>query len=1002
MNKSLKLLLKKNKGSKNKKKFKKPMLIVGGISAIIFIIGIAFSVIISFWLQSEILLIKNNVIPAEELFAKMPRGGAKIYDRNGILLYQFVDEFEGLRSPVKLEKISPFLTQATIATEDKTFFINNGLNIQGLLRATYENFIPFSNVGFFEGSGGSSITQQLAKNLYIPREERYLRTIERKLKETVIAVELTSKYTKRQILEWYLNSISYGGIYVGIEAASEGYFKKNASELSLAEAAFLAGIPQSPVKYNPYSNFNNAKARQKNVLELMLANKSITTNELETALMEKINLRPYQFEIKAPHFVLGKVAEEVSRRYGNRAIFSDGLKITTTIDYNLQQIGEEVLEEWITQFEEQSLGHNGALIALDAKSSEILVYIGSRDYFRNDIEGRNDNIISKNSPGSTLKPFTYLQAFRKGWTSGTGIVDAPAKVYDPATGEYFEPKNPGDKYLGVATTAKALGNSLNVPALKAILYAGVKDTVKFLKQIGFTTLDSKNGYGPALTLGGVDITLEDITYAYSVLANQGIMVGQSTLYERGTEERILDPISILSISNDSGEIILDNIPKQRRVIESNYTYLITSILSNGENTCEIFGCNSLILPSRPSAQKTGTSEPFEEKEKDGCKNKCIGETWTIGYTPQIIAGNWFGNSNNEPMQNIFSTTVSHKIWKDFMIRSHEFLDLKIERFNRPTGLQEKELCWPSGKIPSKKCPDDRRFIGIFPADNLPRNIDEKKALEDTWWQEIDIDSRTNLLPTFNTPPLAVVKQLRLVLPIQQIEEWDGYRNWAAKNKLTNLAAPIKDSYWGEALAKITSPNFNEISSGTIPIQGRATSLDFQEYELLWATKNNPSTWFRINRSNMKVSNGLLGVWNTTNLPNGDYIIKLLVNDKKLNFVEFITPISINSLQTQVSIDMPRLDFNIANEGIIVKNEMQVTAIKSTELSYQIFLGEGVAPVDWKNLSAEIIERNNLIEIKWNTKQVADGIYRIKIESIHPQLGSISSSAIIHVDNYPWQ
>ena len=279
---------------------------------------------------------------------------------------------------------------------------------------------------------------------------------------------------------------------------------------------------------------------------------------------------------------------------------------------------------------------------------------------------------------------------------------------------------------------------------------------------------------------------------------------------------------------------------------------------------------------------------------------------------------------------------------------------------------------------------------------------KKKALEDTWWQEIDIDSRTNLLPTLNTPPLAVVKQLRLVLPIQQIEEWDGYRNWAAKNKLTNLAAPIKDSCWGEALAKITSPNFNEISSGTIPIQGRATSLDFQEYELLWATKNNPSTWFRINRSNMKVINGLLGVWNTSNLPNGDYIIKLLVNDKKLNFVEFITPISINSLQTQVSIDMPRLDFNIANEGIIVKNEMQVTAIKSTELSYQIFLGEGVAPVDWKNLSAEIIERNNLIEIKWNTKQVADGIYRIKIESIHPQLGSISSSAIIHVDNYPWQ
>ena len=221
--------------------------------------------------------------------------------------------------------------------------------------------------------------------------------------------------------------------------------------------------------------------RQNEVLQLMLANQRITISELESAVAQSIKLQPYQFEIKAPHFVLGRIADEISARYGDRAIFSDGLNIVTTIDFNLQKIGQEVLEEWIVKFEEDSLGHNGALIALDVKTSEILVYIGSRDYFSDEIEGRNDNITSKNSPGSTLKPFTYLQAFRKGLTSGTGIVDAPAKVYDPASGEYFEPKNPGGKYLGVATTAKALGNSLNVPALKAILYAGVNDTVKFLK-----------------------------------------------------------------------------------------------------------------------------------------------------------------------------------------------------------------------------------------------------------------------------------------------------------------------------------------------------------------------------------------------------------------------------------------------------------------------------------------------------------------------------------------
>tara|TARA_B100001142_G_scaffold330394_1_gene399180 strand:- start:17809 stop:20808 length:3000 start_codon:yes stop_codon:yes gene_type:complete len=995
----LRSLIKKRKESTKKNR----IFLIGSIAfvTITLLIIISITVIFGIWLQDKINSIKNNVVPAEELFAKMPRGGAKIYDRNGLLLYQFVDEYEGLRRPVELENISQFLIQATIATEDKTFFTNNGLNTAGLMRAAYENFIPFGNLGFFAGSGGSSITQQLAKNLYIPRDERYLRTIDRKLKETIIALELTGKYEKEQILEWYLNSISYGGIYVGIQAASEGYFGKSAYDLTLAESAFLAGIPQSPVKYNPYKNFDQAKMRQIEVLQLMLANQRITISELESAVAQSINLQPYQFEIKAPHFVLGRIADEISTRYGDRAIFSDGLNIVTTIDFNLQKIGQEVLEEWIAKFEEDSLGHNGALIALDVKTSEILVYIGSRDYFSDEIEGRNDNITSKNSPGSTLKPFTYLQAFRKGWTSGTGIVDAPAKVYDPASGEYFEPKNPGGKYLGVATTAKALGNSLNVPALKAILYAGVNDTVKFLKQIGFTTLDSKSGYGPALTLGGVDITLEDITYAYSVLANQGTMVGQKTIFDRDAQERALDPISILSITKDNGDIVLDNTSTKRRVIESNFTFLITSILSNGENTCEIFGCDTLVLGSRPSAQKTGTSEPFEEEEKDACKDRCIGETWTIGYTPQIVSGNWYGNSNNEPMQNIFSTTVSHKIWRDFMIKSHDYLDLAVARFNRPTGLQEKELCWPSGKIPSDECPEDRRFVGIFPADNLPRNEAEEDNLKDTWWQEIEIDKRTGLLPTFDTPLTMRTKELRLTLPLKEIDEWDGYRNWAAKNRLTNLAAPVKDGYWSEALSKITSPSYNQTISGSIAIEGRATSPDFLGYELLWQPVNQPQTWFMMKQSDQKVLNGLLGIWNSSSLPQGEYRIKLLVNDKNFNFIEYEIEVSLENNNFE-EIKFPQIGFNIPPEGIIAKDDLEIQAFNNSDFSYNILLGSGVAPTEWLNLSANIVERGNVIEIKWNTKQVKDGIYRIKIESNHPTLGGFNGSSLIHVDNYPWQ
>ena len=259
MQNKIRSLIKKRKADNHKNK----IFLIGSASLITLtlLIMISIFVISGIWLQNKIASIKDNVVPAEELFAKMPRGGAKIYDRNGALLYQFVDEYEGLRRPVELENISQFLIQATIATEDKTFFTNNGLNTAGLMRAAYENFVPFGNLGFFAGSGGSSITQQLAKNLYIPREERYLRTIDRKLKETIIALELTEKYEKEQILEWYLNSISYGGIYVGIQAASEGYFGKSAYDYFNESLATSDLSTETSCNCHMYYNYTIGKYR---------------------------------------------------------------------------------------------------------------------------------------------------------------------------------------------------------------------------------------------------------------------------------------------------------------------------------------------------------------------------------------------------------------------------------------------------------------------------------------------------------------------------------------------------------------------------------------------------------------------------------------------------------------------------------------------------------------------------------------------------------------------
>ena len=283
------------------------LLVLGPLSVLLVMAGLIGAIAGAFYGINRYNEFIATVVPPEELLSQLPRGGARIWDRNGILLYEFIDELGGLRRPVSLSKISPSLIDATVATEDSDFWENNGLNTRGLARAAWENFSPFGGA-LFEGSGGSSITQQLAKNVYIPREERANRSIERKLKEAAIALELTNEYSKEQILEWYLNSISYGSIYVGVEAASEGYFGKTAAELTLAEAALLAGIPQQPARYDPINNRLVALARQGQVLDLMVRREMITPTQADEARNEEIQFRTGRFQIDAAHFVLGRVA----------------------------------------------------------------------------------------------------------------------------------------------------------------------------------------------------------------------------------------------------------------------------------------------------------------------------------------------------------------------------------------------------------------------------------------------------------------------------------------------------------------------------------------------------------------------------------------------------------------------------------------------------------------------------------------------------------------------
>lgn len=960
--------------------------------------------------------IADDVVPPEELIAQQSRGGAKIFDRNGEILYEFVDELAGLRRPIGLAAISQNVLNATIAVEDPTFYENNGVNTRGLFRAGVENFLPFlvGDDEFFEGSGGSSITQQLAKNIYIPREERTQRSVDRKIKETVIALELTKKYSKDQILEWYLNSISYGGIYTGIEAASQGYFGKPASELTLSEASLLAGIPQSPALYDPFSPANRdsdtgqlletslAKQRQAEVLDLMVRRSYITQDEAEAALETTLELRQQRYEILAPHFVLGRIAQELEARFGPRAAYEQGLVVHTTLDMNLQRMAEEVVERNITDYGEQANLFNGAFVAIDPRTSEILTYVGSRDYFRDDIEGRNDNAIALNSPGSTLKPFTFMAAFMNGWGTGTAILDTPLEIVDYSTGGTFSPRDPIGTLLGPITAASALGNSLNITAVKAIMYAGVPQTIQLMNRMGFTTFDNPGGYGPALTTGGGEVTLLDSVYAYATIATNGIMRGQEAITTPRLDpgERTLEPIAILRVEDSEGKVLLDVKPEEQRVVAAEYPYLVTSVLSDGQNHCITYRtCGALALPNGyPSAAKTGTSEPFEDSRQ-------IGETWTVGYTPELVSGIWAGNADNSPISGITSTSVSLRGWKEFMVQAIEYLELPPTPFERPSGVVSREVCWPSGKLPTETCPNTKRYNSLYAAEALPGenpSEDERERLFDTWWQSVPVDTRTGRIANDLTPAQFVSNSVRLVMPKDEVEKWGGLHEWAARNGVAGMvggATPADAS--GDLAARIDTPAPNADLSGRVNVRGRALSDDLVRYRLEWGRGANPNSWVRINSSTSGVRNGLLGTWDTASLPDGAYSLRVIVEDEKTGTHRYEIPVRIdNGDDSEQTDSSPLVGIVTPTNAALVSGSVNVTGTGASANLLQLRLeyGVGVSPTSWTTIQTFSTSRVGADLGTWDTTQVPDGAYTLRVVVVDEVHGDSSAERLVVVRN----
>ncbi len=560
-----------------------------------------------------------------------------ISDRNGEVLYDIYGEQN--RVPVALSDMPLHLRQATIAIEDKDFYKHQGFSLTGMGRAMINIFV-FRNL-----QGGSTLTQQLVKNVLLTSE----RTIPRKIKEFILAVQIERKYSKDQILQMYLNEAPYGGTAVGVETASQTYFGKHTKDLSLTEAVVLAGLPQSPSKYSPiYSS--NPKAyilRSEQVLRRMREDGYISQDQEEKVKKElpQVKFSEENVNFRAPHFVM-YVKEQLIQQFGEKMVEQGGLKVTTTLDWKIQQEAEKIVKEEIDKLKSLKVS-NGAAVVIDPKTGEILSMVGSKDYSATDTAGLKFNVVTQGlrQPGSAIKPIIYATAFKKGYTPSTLIVDVETHFPGGDKPDYV-PKNYDGKFRGPVQVRYALANSINIVAVKMLAMVGVKDALSTAYDMGLNTLkptdENLKRLGLSMTLGGGEVTLLDLTSAFSVFASEGVRH---------------EPLSILKVQDSSGKTLFEAKPGLgQKVLSPEVSFLISNILQDNEARKEIFGPSSwLVVSGKTVSVKTGTTDDKRDN-------------WTVGYTPSSTVGVWVGNNDNSPMNPTLASGVTGAapIWNRLM------------------------------------------------------------------------------------------------------------------------------------------------------------------------------------------------------------------------------------------------------------------------------------------------------------------------------------------------
>lgn len=708
----------------------------------------------------------------------------KIFDSTGThLLYEIGDIH---RTRIPLIDVSPFIVKATLAAEDDQFYQHHGLDFRGILRGLILK--PLTGQ---RAQGGSTITQQLIKNAILTPE----RTLQRKVKEAVLAVELEQRFSKDQILEMYLNDIPYGSLAYGVEAASQQFFGSSAKNLTLAQAATLAALPQAPSYYSPYgSHFEDLKTRQEYILGRMATLNLISTEQASQARAEPLDFTARRESIQAPHFVF-YVKELLETQYGERLVEQGGLKVITTLDVRLETLAEDILKNNQDRLKQHGAS-NAALTAIDPKSGDVLAMVGSLDYFNEDIDGNVNVAIRHRSPGSSIKPFVYAAAFQKGYTPDTILVDAETDF-----GQGYQPKNYNLKTNGPLTMRAALANSLNIPAVKTLYLAGVKRATDLTQKMGMTSLNDPDRYGLSLVLGGGEVRLVDEVGAYGVLANDGARFPHR---------------AILKIETSKGEVLFDasqEKPTPEVALDPQIARLVTSILSDNSARALIFGTGSpLQLGARPVAAKTGTAQDF----RDG---------WTMGYTPSLAAGVWVGNNDNTPMKTrADGVVVAAPIWNAFMRAALK--DTPTEQFVAPAPLKDLPHGILRGQLPEVKAkwiPETNTAVSL----DCPIAVGQDrtfKELHDTLFYV----RRDNPL---GPPPANAEADSQFTNWETSVIAWRDRHNAEAKDKpeepiyvssLPTLTCPIENS---DELPKvrIVEPNTTVIHDSPVTVRAEVNS-----------------------------------------------------------------------------------------------------------------------------------------------------------------------------------